>query len=348
MKNFKRILAVLLAATLIFAFAACTKQNTNQTTNNDSEITVPTTESTYKGEPIKVAAISGPTGMGMVNLFDNANYKMELVTDPTTIPAMLTSGSADIVACPLNMASALYNKTNGAIRILGLNTLGVLYIVSKDDSVKKLSDLEGKKIYASGQGTVAEYLCAYTLEKNGLKDKVEIEYLSEHSEVSAKYISGEADICVLPEPFVSIATNGSEAKSIISLTEEWTKLNPDTELTMGCVITTAKYAKENPDAIKQFIADNKASVEYVNLNPTFALDKIIGAKILPEGAKSTGISDKKNTEAIKNTITRCNIVFIDGEQMQTIADANFAVYAESAPQAIGGKAPAADIYYIAK
>ncbi len=351
MKNVKRVFALLLAASMIFAFAACTgTKNENESTTNSPVSNESTTE--YTGEKIKVASLKGPTGMGMIELMDNSRYEVNAVSDPTQIVGMISTGEVDIAACPLSLAANLYKKTNGGVKMIGINTLGVLYVVTNGEEISSLSDLKGKTVYATGQSSTPEYILNYILKANSLENDVKVEYLSEHSELAAKVISGDAKIAVLPEPFVSVSTSkNANVKSVISLTDEWKKASPDTELAMGCVIARKDFIEKNPDAVKQFISDNKQSVEDVNLDPSSMSGKIADKGIIDSAVFSvdSNLSEKKaaaaKTEKAQEVISRCNIVFIDGSEMQKIADANFSVYFEADPTSIGGAMPSADLYY---
>ena len=149
MKNAKKIIALTLLLIMLFAFAACTGASNNETTAPSS--TEATTE--YTGEKIKIAANKGPTGMGMIDLMDNSKYEITIISDPTQVVPMLSTGEVDIATCPLSLAANLYKKTNGGIKMLGVNTLGVLYVVSNGVEIASLSDLKGQTIYATGQGS---------------------------------------------------------------------------------------------------------------------------------------------------------------------------------------------------
>ena len=348
MKNAKKIIALALALVMLFAFAACTGESNNETTAPSS--TESTTE--YNGEKIKIAANKVPTGMGMIDLMDNSKYEITIISDPTQVVPMLSTGEVDIATCPLSLAANLYKKTNGGIKMLGVNTLGVLYVVSNGVEIASLSDLKGQTIYATGQGSTPEYILNHILKANSLENDIKVEYLSEHSELAAKVISGDVKLAVLPEPFVSVVTTkNSSVKSVLSLTDEWKKVNPDTELAMGCVVARKDFIEKNPDAVRQFISDNKQSVENVNLNPASQGDKIAAKGIIDASifAVDTGLSEKKaeaaKAEKAQAVISRCNIVFIGGDEMQKIADANFKVYFDADPKSVGGEMPVSELYY---
>ncbi len=88
---------------------------------------------------------------------------------------------------PANLASVLYNRTDGGIVTLAVNTLGVLYIVENGNSVQSMADLAGRTIVASGKGSTPEYALRYLLTENGIDPDtgVTIDWKSEHSECVA-------------------------------------------------------------------------------------------------------------------------------------------------------------------
>lgn len=98
-----------------------------------------------------------------------------------------------MAAIPANLAATLYQKTNGGIQVMAVNTLGVLYVVEKGNTVHSFADLRGRTILSTGKGTTPEYVLRYLLRKNGLDpDKdVKIEYYSEASEVTAQMAAGQ-------------------------------------------------------------------------------------------------------------------------------------------------------------
>ena len=224
----KKISALIIAVIMLLSFASCTiGDKTPKATNTQINITM----------------LKGPTGIGAVKLMSDSDagntlnkYTFSLSSDPTDISGGIVNGSIDIAACPLNLASVLYKKTNGNVQMLAINTLGTLYIVSKDPTITKLADLEGKTIVTAGQGATPEYVLNYLLEKNGLTDKVTVEYKSEHAEVATLALSGEADTVLLPEPNVTAVLSKSENFAVaVDLSKEFENVS-GVSLAMGCII----------------------------------------------------------------------------------------------------------------
>jgi len=338
MKMRKKLTAALLAAVMLFMAAGCTIGRNNQT--------AATTTAPVK-TTVNVAGLKGPTGIGLVKLMeDNAagtaanSYKFTLDAAPTDIIPLLTTGAADIAAMPLNLAATLYKKTNGAVQILAINTLGVLYILDQSNTIKTIADLKGKTIYTSGQGASPEYILNFVLSRNGIvpQKDVTIVYETEHSELAALAAAGKTEICMLPEPFVTtVLSKNPKMRIALDMTKEWesacTKLGLQSTLAMGCLVVRTKFAKNNPDAVNRFLYEYKASVDYVNSNVAAASLLVAKDGIIPSAALAA--------KAIPN----CNIVFISGTEMKTIAYQNLHVLFQANPSSIGGAEPTNDFYY---
>ncbi len=207
----KKFLAILLSLIIIIGATACSK--TKKT-----------------GVTVNIGVLKGPTGMSAAWLMDqndqklSANeYNFTVAGTPDAITGQLINGDMDIAALPTNAISALYNKTEGKISVLGVNALGVLYILENGNSINSVSDLAGKTVLASGKGSTAEYVLNYILEKNGVI--AEIVWAAEHSEAATLALKGDYDIVMLPEPFVTNVTAKSDAFRVaLDLTEEWEAL----------------------------------------------------------------------------------------------------------------------------
>jgi len=349
MKLTKKLLAVVLAALLVLMLAACGNNTQGQTATTAAGAAP--TAADYDGDPINVAGIKGPTGMGMAAMMDNENYNFTLTSDPTEVVSLLVTGKVDIAACPLNLAANLYKKTNGDVQMLAVNTLGVLYLLTNGETVNSISDLAGKTIYATGQGATPEYILRDLLKANKLED-VKVEFLSDHSELAAKLASGDVKIAVLPEPYVTVAADKNSSVSVaLSLTELWNDAHPDTRLAQGCVVARKAFIDSNPQAVLAFLSDARASVEYVNINPLAASKLMISHEIVADTLFSVAADTNEKKQAAaesqkaNDVISRCNIVLIEGAEMQKIADENFAVLFAADPASVGGALPEAALYY---
>lgn len=315
----KRIVTMITAAVMLFslaAFAACSKKQ------DDTEI--------------RIAALKGPTGMGMVKLADKQNYPnytVSIEASPDALNPRIISGEVDVAAVPVNLASVLYNKLDGDISVLAVSTLGVLYVVEAGSEVNSVADLAGKTVYATGQGATPEYILNYLLDKNGVAGSVEVKYVGEHAALATMLADGSAEIGMLPEPNVTSTLAGNDNLRIaLNLTEEWNKVC-STELVQGVVIARKSFVNEHPEAIEQFLREYEKSSAFVNENIDEAAKLIVDVGILG------------NVEIAKKAIPNCNISFSKGEAMHKAVEGMLAVLFEANPKSIGGKLPDKDFYY---
>lgn len=284
-----------------------------------------------------VGVLIGPTGMGTAHMMteNDGRYEFVLRGAPEDISAGLISGSLDIAAVPTNMASVLFNKTNGGVKLLALNTLGVLYVLEKGDTIHSTKDLSGKRIVTSGQGAMPEYVLSYVLEKNGVTD-AQIEWRSEHSEVTAMGASGMTDIVLLPEPQVTaLLTKAPEFRIALDMTEEFAAASDNgAVLSMGCFVVRTEYLEKHQEEVLQFMADAEQSIAYANENIDAAAAEIELNGILPSAAVA------------KKAIPNSHMVFVAGQEMKNQVMPMFDILYASDPKAVGGRLPDETIYFI--
>ncbi|MEG1547169.1 MAG: MqnA/MqnD/SBP family protein [Clostridia bacterium] len=312
----KKIIAMLLCAIMMLSLAACATQ-------------------TPAAEALNVSGLKGPTGMGMVALMGeeySAQYKVTMASAPDDITGAFISGETDIAAVPINLAAVLYNKLEGDVVLLAVNTLGVLYVLENGNEINTVADLAGKTLYATGQGATPEYVINYLLEKNGVAGNVDIQYKAEHSELATLLASGEVALGMLPEPNVtaSLAKN-DKLRVALDLTAEWEKVS-DAALVQGCLIAKRSFVEANKAAIDQFMKDYKASTAFVNEHHEKASMLMETYGILPNAALA------------KAAIKKCNIVCITGEEAQKAADGMLKVLFDANPKSVGGTLPGEDMY----
>ena len=357
----KKILSSVLAAAMCLTFAACSdsgsdsgntgSDNSSSTSESSStpESSAPeSTDSTAESvpgntepdnAPVRVVALKGPTAMGMTKLMSDSEgsneYDFEIVAAVDEISPMVAQGTADIVCVPANLGSVLYNKTEGGVRALAVNTLGVLYICENGDTVTSVEDLKGKTIFSSGKGATPEYALNFILKSNDIdpENDVTIEWKSEHAECLASLLATENSVAMLPQPFVTTAQTKNEGVRVaLDLNDEWDQLGVDSSLLTGIVIARKEFAENYPGLVNEFLSRYLASVDFVNNNVDEAAELVEKYDIVPAAVA-------------KKAIPECNIVCITGAEMKTKLGGYLQVLFDNAPQSVGGKVPADDFYY---
>ena len=289
-------------------------------------------------EGVRIAALKGPTAMGMVEMMENDadKYSFEICAASDEITPRLAGNNPefDIAALPANLASVLYNRTSGGLKVLAINTLGVMYIAERGESVSSVADLKGKTLYTAGKGSTPEYALNYILEMNGLTpgEDVTIEFKSEHSECLAALMGNAEAVAMLPQPFITTAmTKAEDMRVALDLTEEWEKLGNGTMIT-GVVVARSKFIEERPEAVEAFLEDYAQSVSFVNENNA-------------EAAQLVGKFDIVPAAVAEKALPECNIRFFAGEDMYSRLSAYLQVLFDAAPESVGGQLPGNDFYY---
>lgn len=333
------LLLVFLTLLLCVVLASCgdsatsSTPSSSQNTPDDTPITA---------EEVRILGINGPTGMGLANVIytaqnaESSRYKCRILPGPEDAKLEILLGDYDIAALPTNVAAALYNAKKADFQIAAVNTLGVLYVIENGQTVTDIASLKGKTIHMFGQGSNPEYIVRHILKQNGLDPDTDVTFdfaHADHAAVASHVIATPGAIAILPEPQATRAVSGnSTAKVALDITAEWRKVS-DSDVMMGCIVVRREFAEKYPEQLQQFLDDYRASIEFVNQNPDTASEIISNLGIIPKAALA------------KAAIPRCNIVFIDGEQMKNSLTGYFTALFNEEKTSIGGKVPDDGIYY---
>ena len=93
------------------------------------------------------------------------------------------------------------------------------------------------------------------------------------------------------------------------------------------------FAEENPEALRVFLEEYKASTDFVNANTA-------DAAVLVEQY------DIVNAKIAEIAIPYCNIVCIPGEAMQTMLSGYLQILFDQNPASVGGALPEEDFYWL--
>ena len=348
----KRVFAAVTAFALCASLAGCgaaasvsesaAESAAESTAESAAEAEPAATEAPVESEAteatLRIAGLKGPTTMGLVNLMADevaSSYDFTMYGAADEIVPLLVKGDLDAAAVPANLAATLYNKTNGAVEVACINTLGVLYIVENGETVNSVADLKGQTIVTTGKGTTPEYVLRYVLSENGVDpdSDVTIEYCSEATEALSKVQAGEATIAMLPQPFVTSALSQVEGLRVaLDMNEEWQKV-AGSKLVTGVLVVRKDAVENDPEAFASFMEGYAASVEAANsdLEGTAALCEQYG--VVAKAALA------------QKALPQCNIVFETGDEMKADLETYFNVLYAADPTSVGGTLPADDFYY---
>lgn len=294
---------------------------------------------------VRVGSLKGPTSMGLLALKEQAEageavneYEFTMASAVDELLPLMVKGDMDIALVPANVAAVLYQKTDAGIEVVDINTLGVLYMVSGNKDVQSVEDLKGKTIYLTGKGTTPDYVLHYVLGENGLTQAdYKLEYKSEASEVAALLAEDAQGIGLLPQPFVTVAcAQNQELSVVLDMNEEWERLQGagGSRLVTGVTVVRKEFLKDHEDVVRTFMQEHEASAQKINDD----VEK--GARLVA----AEGIVAKE-TIALK-AIPKCNITYIDGNDMKAALKGYLEVLFEQNPEAVGGELPLDDFYFL--
>ena len=357
----KKMLSLMVAATLgVSVLTGCSNAQTETAAQTTA---APTTEAVTTAAPetsaapettaeaksdvvIRVGGLKGPTTMGLVKLIDeDANgtsendYEFTMVTAADELTAMVAGGKVDLALLPANVASVLYNKTQGNVAVIDINTLGVLYLVSGDTSITSIDQLKGKTVYLPGKGTTPDYSLRYVLSAAGLSEEdVTLEFKSEASEVASVLAEDPNAIGLLPQPFVTAAmAQNDKLAMIMDLAAEWDSYQPEeggSRLVTGVTIANKAFLEENSELVDTFLKEHEASIQFTETDVDAAAELIAAQGIVAKAPIA------------KKALPYCNVEYVDGEDMKEALSGYLNVLFEQNPASVGGALPEDAFYYI--
>ncbi len=292
---------------------------------------------------VRVAALKGPTAMGLVKLMDEAennpdeldnSYSFVIESAPDAVTPLIAKNEVDFACIPANLAAVLYNNT-GKIQVVAVNTLGVLYLVgSSDIVVNSVDDIKGRTIYSAGKGSTPQYAVETILQGYGLVDGVDVtvEWKSEHAECVAALLADSSALAVLPQPFATSALMQNGSLTLLADLNDLWKEVAGTSLITGVTVVNKEFAAKNPEAVEDFLEEYAESAEWVNSNIEEAAELIEKADIIKAAVAGKALD-------------KCNIVVWTGDKLK----ANLSVYLEALynqnPKSVGGSVPGEEFYY---
>lgn len=295
---------------------------------------------------VRVGAMKGPTTMGLVKLMEEneagdceGQYAFTMVTAADELTALVAGGKVDIALVPANVAAILYQKTAGAVSVIDINTLNVLYLVSADDGISSLADLKGRCVYLPGKGSTPEYALRYLLEQAGLSEEdVTLEFKSEATEVASILAENPEGVGLLPQPFATSALLQNDALSLVlDLGQAWQDYQDADnagQLVTGVTIVRNDFLHAYQKQVDTFLKEHEASISFVKENPEESAVLIEKAQIVAKAAVA------------QKALPYCNIDFLSGDALKEALHGYLTVLYGQNPAAVGNALPDDTFYYI--
>lgn len=322
----KKCLGLLLALIMLFALAACGAESREETAE------------------MNVYVLSGPTGVGAMHLWAKSEagetvntYHFTLSDANDEVVAAIAKGEADIAAVATNMAATLYNKTEGGVTVLAVNTLGVLSLLSSGEEIDSVAALKGKTIYAAGQGANPEYILRYVLTKNGLdpNNDVTLRFVGDGGELVNVWQNEPEAVIMAPQPAATtILMKHEGSRKVLDMTEEWNRVSGgESALMMGCVIVRNAFLAEHKSAVDTFLREYAASIEAAQNDAAATAVLCEQYGLIPKAALA------------EKAIPQCGLTFVSGSEMKAQLGGYLQVMFNADPKSVGGAIPEGDFYY---
>ncbi len=295
---------------------------------------------------VRVAALSGPTTIGLVGLMREADagtgrqdYEVTTYGTPDEVVPLLVKGEVDVALLPANLAAVVHQQTRTddgpAVQAVAVNTLGVLSVLEHGTAVASLSDLRGRTVYSTGKGASPQYVLEHLLRQSGLTPgtDVTVEYRSEATEVAALLAATPGAVGVLPQPYATgVVAGNADVRVAIDLTQAWTDLGNTSRLVTGVTVVRTAFAAEHPQALADFLADDEESVAFVNASPAQAAELVVAAGIV------------QAAPVAQAAIPACHIVHLTGDELRPALEGYLSVLHAAQPKSVGGAMPGDDFY----
>lgn len=294
---------------------------------------------------VRIGALKGPTTMGLLFMMQEeeqkteSRYTFQMAVGADELMPLMVKGELDIALLPSNAAAILYQKTEGKVSVIDINTMSVLWLISQDEEMHSMEDLAGRTVYLPGKGTGPDCVLQYLLTEEGFgHGEVKLEYCSEASEVVAMLAQKEKAAGFLPQPFVTAALMQNEAfRLVCSAQDEWMKVSENESGSEGPVtgvtVVRTEFLNEHPELVTEFLESHRDSAGKINSDPETGAVYCVEARILPK------------EPIARKAIPACSISCITGEKMKASLEAYLKVLYEYAPDSVGGALPGDDFYY---
>lgn len=174
--------------------------------------------------PLEIMVPKAPPAIPLIKLQEEGVVKINYYTNAKTevLPDII-KGKDKLFIIPVNLGAKLYNSGKD-IELLGVVSEGLLSIVSSDESVKSITDLNDKKLYIGARGSSPDVIARYVLGKNSVN--ANIEYRTS-PEIAKLIIAGKIENAVLPEPLATLVMfKKKEIRRVLELKEKFNNEMP--------------------------------------------------------------------------------------------------------------------------
>ena len=260
--------------------------------------------------------------------------------DYVGLSAAFNQGDYDICTLPSNIGPVLYNnhELKNEYRVISVNNLGVLYVITTDVSVQGFDSLAGRTVYAYGEGGTPEYTVEALLKKAGYEGTFNLEFKPTPFEILNMLIDVPNTVAILPQPFVALAkTMVSDAVYVpIDITAEWDKAFADdgSQAVTTTTIVNKQFLEEHEQAVVEYLVRAGESVAWSQQNMDEA------------ASRQVDLETFLNNDVAAAAMPYIDMVNLVGEEMRTALSGFVRELFDANPDSVGGAMPGEDFYYL--
>lgn len=295
-------------------------------------------------QSINIGLLNGPSCIPCAQLNENLHkigeteVEYEMFATPQELLPKMIKKEIDIGFMPVNVAAKVYDSTNHKIICCGITGEGNLALITKNKNIKSLKDLKGKTVFVAGLGATPEYITKYILEKEGivLNDEkgIFLDFSLPTNQIVPELLAGKIDYAIVPEPFITIASEKSKNKiNIIDLQKDYFLKYFPQNYPLTVMVVRSDFAEENPDLLKTFLEQYKSALSWTLDNPSDA----------GQLCEKYNFGLKKNV--VEKSIPKSKYVFIPAVEGKLIIESLLQLFIEEDNSFLNGKLPEDDFYY---
>lgn len=211
---------------------------------------------------------------GLAPLADNAT--LTIWRSPDEMRAGVVSGEIELTTSPAPTAANLYNRGTG-MRLAGVLTTGMLYLMTTRDGLDDLTGLAGQRVLVPFRGDMPDRIFQVLLRARGMSlGDVDVQYAATPLEAAQLLLAGQAEFAVLQEPAATASIMRGIAQSLpvvraLDFQELYAATSGDgLDIPMAVLILRDSLRDRFPDLPNRLVAELRSSTEWVRNNPASA------------------------------------------------------------------------------
>ena len=250
------------AAALVVVFAILSVVSGNNSDKNEVRVA-------YFANISHAAPIVGMENGYFADQLGETKIKTKIVdSGPEAIEALFANSIDIAYVGPAPFVNGYVKSGGQGIKIIsGAANNGASFVVQKDSSITKPSDLAGKKIAAPFVGNTQDVSLRNYLAENGLKPAEKggnvIIYNIANAEINTIFAKGEIDAAWVPEPTATMLVENLGGKRLFQEEEIW----PQKRFPSVVLIGRADYIEKYPNVVQKWLVAHQQAIDWINQNP---------------------------------------------------------------------------------